>query len=901
MILSKNKLNDETVSSAIQNTSTPTQFDAPFNQKVELACVAACGMIAPAWPLDRAIAVNPHWSRIGLPIRQVAARMALLGDIQVFPSRESQFRAWIEGKISRLDLQQAIKQLGLEKRAEVIDSNLEKSRVEASLEVYIRALETPLLSAQLPLLIDVLDNDETRNRRMPWRQAITHQVSQTCASYFDEHQADWRPNTTGGLYSFWRETLQHDQGIGVLMGLPNLSHALETLPVSRTEAERWVIHRLGLPESVWAEYLESVLLTVNGWASWCAYLGWQAKLDGAEDEHLRDLLAIRLAWGAILLEVKDDSSAQMAFHALQSAWTEAPSLIAQLEEQLAIDEVWQLAAEISYQNDLKRRLAYPAVDLTSDAKHSLTIANATVPDAQAAFCIDVRSEPIRRALEAVSPSLQTIGFAGFFGLPVAYTPLATDARRPQLPGLLAPSIEINDQIMMPDLSHNPHHGQVKKTHIDQSSASETRTNRFALTQRAGETSRLPSTAFSFVETAGVGYLTKLWQWIKPGKSARVNDDYAGLSNEIRAVCRPMLSGLDVQAKVELAAKVLHAMGLDRQVSPLVVLVGHGSQSNNNAQAAALDCGACCGQTGEVNARSLALMMNEPDVRDGLLSHSIQIPSTTVFVAALHNTTTDELEGFDLDLLEPIERDHWDAFVSIWSQASDQVRRERAPSLGLDPRAGYQQLLTQLQIRANDGAQTRPEWGLAGNAAFIIAPRKRTKGVVLNGRSFLHDYDSNQDQDASLLELLMTAPMLVTHWINWQYHASTCDPLHMGSGNKLLHNVVGGHIGVFEGNGGDLRIGLSQQSLHNGKRWIHDALRLTVIIDAPREKIALIISKHQVLQNLLDNGWIHLWRFADVEDSPKLPTVNSKTAKAGNDSSHQQFERYHKTEWISLNG
>lgn len=48
-------------------------------------------------------------------------------------------------------------------------------------------------------------------------------------------------------------------------------------------------------------------------------------------------------------------------------------------------------------------------------------------------------------------------------------------------------------------------------------------------------------------------------------------------------------------------------------------------------------------------------------------------------------------------------------------------------------------------------------------------------------------------------------MLVTNWINCQYHASTCDPARLGSGNKALHNVVGGHIGVFEGTGGDLRI------------------------------------------------------------------------------------------------
>lgn len=108
---------------------------------------------------------------------------------------------------------------------------------------------------------------------------------------------------------------------------------------------------------------------------------------------------------------------------------------------------------------------------------------------------------------------------------------------------------------------------------------------------------------------------------------------------------------------------------------------------------------------------------------------------------------------------------------------------------------------------------------------------------------------------------MTAPMLVTHWINWQYHASTCDPLRLGSGNKLLHNVVGGCLGVFEGNGGDLRIGLSRQSLHDGERWVHEPLRLTVIIDAPKAAIETVIAKHAVVKDLLNNRWVHIWRFA----------------------------------------
>ena len=73
---------------------------------------------------------------------------------------------------------------------------------------------------------------------------------------------------------------------------------------------------------------------------------------------------------------------------------------------------------------------------------------------------------------------------------------------------------------------------------------------------------------------------------------------------------------------------------------------------------------------------------------------------------------------------------------------------------------------------------------------------------LDGQSFLAQLRSHARLDGSVLETIMTAPMVVAHWINMQYYASTVDNDHFGSGNKTVHNVVG-RFGILSGNGGDL--------------------------------------------------------------------------------------------------
>ncbi|HEX8553962.1 MAG TPA: putative inorganic carbon transporter subunit DabA, partial [Sphingomonas sp.] len=299
----------------------------------------------------------------------------------------------------------------------------------------------------------------------------------------------------------------------------------------------------------------------------------------------------------------------------------------------------------------------------------------------------------------------------------------------------------------------------------------------------------------------------------------------------------------------------------------------------NPHASALQCGACGGYSGEVNARLLAGLLNDAEVRAGLIARGIVIPATTAFVGALHDTTGDHVTLYDRDQDLPAHAADLNHARGVLARAGQVARIERAPRL---PRAGGGHGVL---ARARDWAETRPEWGLAGARAFIAAPRRRTLGRSLEGQAFLHDYDWREDTGFGVLELILTAPVVVASWISLQYYGSAVAPALFGGGNKLLHNVTGG-FGVVEGNGGVLRGGLPWQSVHDGTALMHDPLRLAVCIEAPRDAIDAILERHDHVRALFDHRWLHLlvlddrgqiaWRYAGVgqwqAESPKSMEV-----------------------------
>ncbi len=458
------------------------------------------------------------------------------------------------------------------------------------------------------------------------------------------------------------------------------------------------------------------------------------------------------------------------------------------------------------------------------------------------FCIDVRSEVFRRHLEDCDGGIQTLGFAGFFGIPLEYQPLVGESR-PQLPGLLAPTLV------------------AEEVGADVSSLRESLAARGTRrTQWKDIASGLPST-FAFVEATG---LSAVFRMLRASFEPRHPQDDRAMDVVPTLTRRSDGSTLDAESKADLAANVLRGMSLTQGFAPLVALIGHGALLVNNPQAAGLACGACGGQSGEVNARVAAALLNDADVRQRLAARGLEIPVRTRFIGGLHDTTTDDLLFFPDATTAATHAEALAALQASCARAARRTRAERADRLGMnesDPLA----LAEALRTRAADWSEVRPEWGLAGNAAFIAAPRRRTRALDLKGRAFLHEYDERRDPDHAVLELILTAPVVVGHWINFQYWASTVDPSRFGSGDKTRHNVAGGNLGVYEGAGGDLRIGLAQQSVHDGERFVHEPMRLGVFVEAGAAAIDAVLAKHATVRHLVEHEWIFLYRI-DPETS-----------------------------------
>lgn len=806
-----------------------------MHERIRDAAQRSCARVSPLWPLERFVAVNPFHGLADKHFDEAARWLERVARVDMVMPLDHYVQCWDDGSITDRDVEAALATAAKIPGVSTVQSVREAIRAPA---------ERPAV-AVVATIAETLDRLAEGDRETSRTAFMVEHISKWCAGYFDVGQAAWRsPWRELKPYAAWRAAMAHDRDPEV-MGVHGFRRVIEALPDDPVDTIAYVVERLGIPERAYDDYLFRAFFDIQGWAAYTRYRAWGHALEGREDDTPLHLLAIRVAWGYALFEDRDDEAFRGAWAAAMAAARAMP----QDEQVVTADALaLRLLMQEAYEHASQRRLlALLAPVGAADAPDR--------PDAQLAFCIDVRSEVFRRALEAQSAGIQTLGFAGFFGFPIEYVPIAAERGSAQCPVLLKPTVIVREGVKGASQQEGRRVLRLRRLH-----------KRLSQAWKAFKLSAVSS--FSFVETLGLGFVVKIVSdalgWTRPVPDPSHDGIDAKVIQRLAPVIEPgiadgRVSGFDRQTRVAMAEAVLRAMSLTDNFARLVVLAGHGSSTVNNPHAAGLQCGACGGHTGEANARVAAAILNDPAVREGLAERSIHLPQDTHFVGALHDTTTDEVTLFDTEQLPP---GHQDDLAAVRRQLADAARQTRIERAGLLGVSHAPDLHRAILARSRDWSQVRPEWGLAGNLALIAAPRACTRGRTLEGRVFLHDYQWRRDRGFATLELIMTAPMVVANWINLQYFASSVNNDVFGSGNKTLHNVVGA-LGVLEGNGGDLRTGLPWQSVHDGKRLIHEPLRLSVFLNAPIDAIESVIAKHALVRQLVENKWLHLFAIDDA--------------------------------------
>ncbi len=775
------------------------------------------------WPLETAIATNPLWDLRSLGFAGAVSVAERLFDAAGYPSDETVRRAYEEGRITNADLVCALQES------------------PASAEGAAGTGESDVRFEVVP------------SRARPSHGPIDSEVAKWCAAFLGGKL----PRSSEGFYVAWRHSVTTTRWAR----RHGTKHLLLGLPPSAAGAAVHCLNLMGIDESRWRAELTTHLASMPGWA---AHAKWRSRWAGPDTPgpalELVDYLAVRLVYAASKGRA---GSANSETSSGNTPGLTAPTGPQQRKTKIGVDlipdsagsaalvdrEVWLRAFEIHYRDKLLGDLTGTASRLFARCASPERQARCVSPERQArsaaaqfVFCIDVRSEGLRRHIEE-SGDYETFGFAGFFGFPVRVHPWNGGAKVDLCPVLVRPTLEVDETVTV---AQRASEGSLLAAH----------TGLAALAPAVEDARRGEVSPYVLAEASGfaLGPLAALrtlaprtfaafrsWVSAKLAPEPRTEFDLQGQSSP------------SDEAQALYAETALKTMGLTSGFAPVVVICGHAATTENNPFASTLDCGACGAVGGARSARIAADVLNRRQVRELLAERHVEIPPETLFVAAEHDTTTDQVTILDPGSVPPSHVQLVEALQVVMAQAGRRLTEERSRDL---PGAVSGRASSHVSRRSVDWAQLQPEWGLARNACLIIAPRALSAGVDLQRRAFLHSYDPDFDETGSLLEMILTGPMVVAHWINAAYYFSAVSPDVYGAGDKAAHNVVAG-AGVWQGAGGDLRVGLPRQSVFDGERLYHEPMRLLTVIEAPPARIDSVMERNAVVKQLVGGAWVHL--------------------------------------------
>ncbi|GMQ87405.1 MAG: DUF2309 domain-containing protein [Gammaproteobacteria bacterium] len=476
-------------------------------------------------------------------------------------------------------------------------------------------------------------------------------------------------------------------------------------------------------------------------------------------------------------------------------------------------------------------------------------------DAQIVFCMDDREEGMRRHLEEHNPNIETLGAAGFFGIPINWRGIDDTRVTALCPVVVTPAHEVRETV-------RPGHEASKRRHDKHRSL---RLKIKDLVYQGTRRNLLSSTLLMLLAAPAV-FLILLAKVVAPLPLGRwterlrmrvdgcVPTDVSVSTEHPDQVATPEHPrvGFTDSEQADRVQGFFRSIGLQKDFAPLVVMMGHGSSSQNNPHLAAYDCGACSGKHGGPNARAFAAMANRPGIRTMLRERGLDLPDDTWVLGAEHDTCNEFITWYDSAALPDNLQENFvqlkqDLAVATLGSAHERARRFVSAPANPSPR----QARRHIAGRAFDFSEARPELGHATNAAAIIGRRSISQGAFLDRRVFLISYDPTQDPEGDVLETILLAVGPVGAGISLEYYFSTVNNDQYGCGSKITHNVTS-LLGVMQGASSDLRTGLPKQMTE-----IHEAMRLQVAVEVSTEILTKIYQRQPLLQQLVGNGWILL--------------------------------------------
>ena len=568
-----------------------------------------------------------------------------------------------------------------------------------------------------------------------------------------------------------------------------------------------------------------------------AHRGWSGMVSTLEDHPESLLYAKKIALkDLILLECLMEIDALDG--ALGSKWKplgeitnrEPVDIFADIKAKEIYDviKIWHDAFEWSYYDE-----ALSAVLKIAEQEPKK---NETAKLFQAVFCIDEREGSIRRHIESVT-DCETLGAPGFFGVEFYFHASGAKFYDKLCPAPVTPAFLIEE------ISSNHKHAPARE--IAYSKESHT---------------LLRGTVASYI--LGIPSLVKLLSnLVSPRMSPAIADAFSHMHDAYeltilhegkRDEAHNLQIGFTVSQMADRIEKLLRGIGLAKDFSQLVYLIGHGSSSANNPHHGAHDCGACSGRPGSVNARVAAAMANYSSVREELASRGLVIPATTHFVGGLHDTASDEIEFYDEKKVPAHLQDLHTKNKKSFEQALDLNAKERSRRFkSIDTTQSLKKIRKAIKQRSVSFFEPRPELGHGTNALCIVGNRALTRNLFLDRRAFMNSYDYRTDRDGTFLANVIAPLPVVCGGINLEYYFSRMDNSKLGAGTKLPHNVMG-LIGVANSSDGDLRAGLPLQMVE-----VHDPIRLLMIVEHDPQVVLRVISASPALYEWFAGEWIHL--------------------------------------------